>query len=597
MLRLSNVLYATLLFATTFTMVSCGGGGAADVVKSIPEDAVMVGTMDVKQLMEKADFEAVKQMDFYKDMLAEAEREAPEVVPFLKNPKESGISLDGNFGMFLKMNPTAGLDAEPFVTFMMPIADVAKVEDLMTKAREKNPNMPKAESKGDYQVIKVDNEMALAWSSNLMCMTNIQGDEEMAKLFNPEKGKSIRNNKSFKKHLKEKKDAMLWVTSDPLADALEKSQYSRDVTGALMFMQLSNAVLKDNSFSGYYNFEKGSIEAGAHFDLNEKLREEFGIVFKEKIDIDFTKYMPAEGLMSMGAFGLNLEGIENVLAKRMLNMPIDMALSEVGLSLKSLTGGLDGEMAFASYADTTAMGQSVVFALGLKDKSLVDKLLTLAETSGAKVERNGKRLTVSPPAMIDPMDPSLGGLGGMDDLGGMGDFGMDKIEAVITDDAIVFSNKAGVLDKIAAGGYSGAEAANNEYIKEAMSGWMGVYYDYEGMLKNMAEMASNPYGSPGLLSMSMSPMGGLMMEMMSKYNEFTQAVTVFKGHDTYGKVYMKTTDKNSLKRMLEIANELYKNKDELEKEFNKAMEEEEAKIEEEMKKYEEELDKGDDVNI
>lgn len=597
MLRLSNVLYVAILFITTLSMSSCGF--SAGPINSIPSDALMVGTMDVKQLMEKADFEAIKQMDFYKDMLAKAEREAPEIVAFLQDPKEAGISLDGNFATFLKLNPD-NIDGEPLYAVMLPIADVAKLEESIKKAQEKKTAVPETESKGGYQLIAIDGTN-IAWSSKLLAMTNMQG-EELDKLFSPDKDKSIQNNKNFKKHLAEKKDAMFWITSDPIAKAIKNSKYSRDLSGVLLLMQLSNQALENNSISAYYNFEKGSMEGGAHFDFNEKLREEFGIVLKDKVETDFTKYMPAEGLMSMGALGIDLEGVEKMLAKRMLNMPIDMALGEVGLSLKKLAGGLDGELAFASYADTSSiMGQSIVFALGIKDKKFVDKLLGLVEDTGAKIEKNGNRLTITPPAMTNPIDPSLreeleeevfDGMEGLEDLANLG---MTKIEAVITDDALVFSTKAGVLDKVAAGGYAGAEAANNEYIQEALSGWAGVYYNYEGFLNNMADVTM--LGTPGLVPMGMNPMSSIMLKIMAKYNEFTHAVTVFKGHDTYGKVYMKTTDKNSLKRMMEIANDAYKNRAEIEKEINKAMEEAMKKYEEEIKEEMEEMEKENDINI
>lgn len=597
MLRLSNVLFATLLFATTLSMSSCSF--SASPINSIPADAAMVATMDVKQLMEKADYEAIKQMDFYKEMLTEVEREAPEALAFLQDPKEAGISLDGNFSFFLKINPD-DFKGEPMIAAMLPISDVAKVEGLMNKAREKNPNMPKAESKSGYQVLPLDGESKLAWSSTLLAITNIKGDEELGKLFSPDKDNSIHNNKSFEKHLKEKKDAMLWMTSDPIAKAILDSEHSRDISGFMMLMQLSNKVLQDNSISAYYNFEKGAIEAGAHFDFNEKLREEFGIAVKDKIETDFTKYMPAEGLMSMGALGLDLSGIESILTKRMLHMPTNAILGNVGLSLGTLVKGLDGELAFATYADTSSvLGQSVIFALGLKDKSLVDKVIKLAQSTGANVEKKGNRLTITPPAMVDPIDPSMradiekyGGMEGLEDLGSLGMF---KVEAVITDDALVFSTKAGVLDKIAAGGYTGSEAANNEYIKEALSGWTGAYYNYGAFLDGMANMPTG--GTPGLLSMGMNPMSSIMIKMMAKYNEFTHAVTVFKGHDTYGKVYLKTTDKNSLKRMLEIADDVYKNREELMKEFGKAMiEEEMMEGFEEMIKEESEKEEKD-INL
>ena len=65
-----------------------------DALAYVPGSSSMVTAIHVKNLMQKADFESVKQMDFYQEMIAETADNDPEISRILLNPEASGIDLD-----------------------------------------------------------------------------------------------------------------------------------------------------------------------------------------------------------------------------------------------------------------------------------------------------------------------------------------------------------------------------------------------------------------------------------------------------------------------------------------------------------------------
>ena len=66
-------------------------------LQHIPKTASSVSVINLKNLMQKADFEAVQQMDFYQASIEDMKKEGEEVAAaILENPEQSGVDLDKN---------------------------------------------------------------------------------------------------------------------------------------------------------------------------------------------------------------------------------------------------------------------------------------------------------------------------------------------------------------------------------------------------------------------------------------------------------------------------------------------------------------------
>ena len=66
--------YSTLLLAILFVFSSCDNGSIMknDVLTSVPKDVSMVTAVNLPDLLKKADFDNVKTMEFYEEVIREA---------------------------------------------------------------------------------------------------------------------------------------------------------------------------------------------------------------------------------------------------------------------------------------------------------------------------------------------------------------------------------------------------------------------------------------------------------------------------------------------------------------------------------------------
>ena len=68
-------------------------GSSSKILNSIPQNAISITEINVPSILDKMDFESVKQMEFYQEMAQEAARENPLFKEVLLDPSNSGIDL------------------------------------------------------------------------------------------------------------------------------------------------------------------------------------------------------------------------------------------------------------------------------------------------------------------------------------------------------------------------------------------------------------------------------------------------------------------------------------------------------------------------
>lgn len=547
-------LLGAFAFFAMFTMMSCGDSNtkqaANGIENSIPVDASMVMLINTKQLMEKADMNALKETAFYKDMLSEFEEKSPEAKVFFEDPSSAGFDLGSNLGFFIDVPTTYEKITDINVAFIMPVADLAKVEATLGKIMEKNPDYKIEEQDGYKKVVLKDNNQ-IVYNDKLLAITNISDAAKVQSIVNPS-GENIRSNDNFNKHFKEGKDILFWTHADNMiAAALKESKADGKITGALAMAQLSEDILKNNYMSAYYDFKNGEIDAGTYFDFSDALVDEMGDLMAEKLAVDYSKYLPQDNMGMAMSFGINPSGILNFVAKRGFDKMADNMLQNFKLSLEDIKNGITGDMAVAVYpSEEEGATPAGLFALGVKDKAFVQGLIDNFGALAGMVKDGDNYVMMGGKSMDDP------------------DAEPNKIILNLQDDALLVSNSMDLINQSLAGG-------SNEVVATMQEGWMGMYINYELLKKHQGAFADDV----------LDPSSQAISKMLNEYNELKDIKVLCNGSNIEARTSLATQDINSLKRLIEIANEMYKNKEKLMEEFEKSME-----MEDEFEGFEEEFD-------
>ena len=131
-------LFAVLVLGTSCTEKSVSLKDAA--VEVIPANSAAVTAIDLKRIMDKADFPAIQKMEFYQAMISEVSSDNPGVVAVMKDPAQSGIDMEGR-AYFVQdidvMNPDNSVNV-----ITLGLKDKAAFEKLVTNG---NSNDVKSE--------------------------------------------------------------------------------------------------------------------------------------------------------------------------------------------------------------------------------------------------------------------------------------------------------------------------------------------------------------------------------------------------------------------------------------------------------------------
>ena len=178
----------------------------------IPSDAAMVGSMNMQSLMDKMDFESVKDMDFYKNMMGEMKDDRPELVYLMQDPTQSGIDLSSNVYMFSDMENVK--DGNGYMGTVFNIKDATQFVEMLKKGN-KNGDLVIEEKKG-LKVVQIGNNAAIAFNDNTgiavsgtLNMNGFQMDDDATEtsgaadraveMFTKKPSEDITSNKKFSK--------------------------------------------------------------------------------------------------------------------------------------------------------------------------------------------------------------------------------------------------------------------------------------------------------------------------------------------------------------------------------------------------------------
>ncbi len=455
---MKNNLIFTLLFLSILTVYSCSNSAGAEdaLLKSIPQDVSMVTSIDADAILEKADFEQVKNMEFYQEMIKETKRYNSTLGEVLVDPAASGIDLSKNIYMAHHFDPDN--PEEVFIGITAAVKDKAALEKLI----QSNSKF-KVSKHGDFDVA-MSGSQSVAWNGDqvLLGMTNSYSDPlpKIEKFFTTTEANSIAADKDLGKAINGKHDIASWFSSNAFA----KSPMLKNV---LIMASIDANAINDNYVHSYVDFNDGDIEARSNLFLQDALMADINLLFKDKVSTDFSKYVPA-GANSVMTVALDFEGVQQMLSKRpQASMMIDFGLKEYGLSVADIANTFDGDILLYSTAngDMAAPGS---FATTVKDTDKLNKFLALATEYD----------------ILEKIDDKTYSLKNMRTLAGNRNFG--DAQLLILDDMIFIGADPATLEAVKTGGFRGNERIDASKIKNLRSNIFAGFMDYDEMLKSIS---------------------------------------------------------------------------------------------------------------
>jgi len=380
-----------VLILITFAFASCKS--KLHVAKMVPADAVFVGYMNTKSLLDKLPYSDVKATQMYKDIAADTS--LPDWgKKMLENPEQSGIDLEkgllafvhkgsGNsVNMVVEGAVKSASDFEKFNKSLDPSAQATKEKNINVLVL-KNQSVVGWNDKDFVYVINSDADPSEFENFSDSTLPKLpKGNIEEAKaycisLFSLPEDSSLAGDKRFAKLMDEKGDVKVWLNNESMFNMIPQ-------LGMLSMLKI-NDLIKDARSTYVINFENGKIELDQKAYLNKQL---FDIAKKysgDNVSADQISRIPSNNIAAFMAFNYKPEGIKEVLKLLGMDGMANMYLGQMGFTLDEITGAQNGKLS-VSVSDldlskpegATGMNDSdfnVLVAVGVGDKAKFDKVL------------------------------------------------------------------------------------------------------------------------------------------------------------------------------------------------------------------------------
>ncbi|MEI8278248.1 MAG: DUF4836 family protein [Bacteroidota bacterium] len=339
----------------------------------IPNDAVVVVSLDTKELGKRIAWSAITGSPLFKAMQKRAGNETAT-----KDIENAGIDALNTFYLYIKNDKR--FNNGNSVTALVPLSDAAKWETFVKKVV---PNisfkqLPKRKE------AKLADGMYAGWNDHLLIIMNVipnpqdyytnsitdsavvtstdhpidevQVSAEMENSFNISKENALTQNIRFTKLQKEANDISLWINYDQVM-----SQYlASGLTNMMNGISLSNILWKDGAFAAGINFQKGRISSKMLYYTSDEMKE-IGKDFSEKnLDKDMLDRLPKRNLDMLFTFHLSPKGTKSILDKIGLLGFLNLTLSSQGLTVDDILGAFTGDMVATMNDFSIQKNQNVV---------------------------------------------------------------------------------------------------------------------------------------------------------------------------------------------------------------------------------------------
>jgi hypothetical protein len=365
-----------LLASAVLFITACKKDALApsDALAYVPATASNVTAIDLKSLLQKADFEAIKQMSFYKDMIAETESRDPKLAKILLDPTSSGIDLSGKIYTATDIGQD---NAEAFTTyFFIPLKDAKAFGSLF----EEHKTSITVEN--GISLFDEGKDAIFGWNESVavLAIGNKQDSDFKGRViaaFQPKTDNPLLKDGNLQKALSGNHDITSWLSTNELAK-------NSGAVFALSMMDVKSDALKGNFIHSYADFEKGKLVGRSEFMFNDQMGKDFiGRFFKHEAKTDFSKVLPQQKLTFATVMALDLVGMDKFLSERPQNKDYaDFVLNKIGIKRRDLVEALGGDVMVAGYGGSTLNDANIQVSMSLRDEAKALELLEIAVKDG-----------------------------------------------------------------------------------------------------------------------------------------------------------------------------------------------------------------------
>ncbi len=367
------------LLAIFLLLISFQAVEAQKLARFIPADAGMVFGIDFGNLSKKADWDKIRQMEFFKEMMKESTKAAPNAKladqwnRMMNDASTIGVSTKDKG--YLYMTPKGGKDYGFGLVFA--VSDQAKFSQFMKDMIAETKQDIELKKAATYQYMTKDN-MAFAWNGEVGMFL---GNAPSAKAYNQDKNEavidgdleimlknammgnpmsSILKKKSYAGPAMQAFDMNTWLDYElimKLSNDFSGLNGANDPTGGMM--NAMQDMYKDTYVYMDMDFEKGSVDLGTKYFMSNEMTDLWKGVADVKMNKNFSKYIPAEGLLGYWGMAYNIENMvaamkemgAKMLGKDMPNVEemVTESLHKMGVNMddKSLFKMMKGDAVFA----------------------------------------------------------------------------------------------------------------------------------------------------------------------------------------------------------------------------------------------------------
>ncbi len=333
-----------------------------DALQYMPTDVTAVAVIRPQQMMNKADFEAVRQMEFYREMVDEAADELPFSAELFEDPARTGIDLEQN--MYLANWPAWGESGDDATALFFSLADTAAFARMVDQLEAKPQVSP-----AGYRYSTAGNDGVLAWDGRIGLAMKGEGfTDGPDRFFKQAPEASLAANRNLQQCLEEDFDMALWLNANALPGDVNTNL-------AENLGIVDPEALRDNYIHNYVFFEEGRIRNESRFFIRKKLRNDLDLFFREGVEEDLTPYIPGENLEALLTVAFDLPGIDQLLVEKYSKGFAEEAAQRYGFSLQDLLKALEGDMALGIYPRPDTMSQpELLFVATITDHDQLREL-------------------------------------------------------------------------------------------------------------------------------------------------------------------------------------------------------------------------------
>ncbi len=442
----------------------------------IPENSVFVLSISPERIMEKSDYEQVKEYGVFSDIFKKIQDSIPIFAELLETPRKSGIDFSRNTYFFILNNPKR--KRQFIVSLMMPLTDASKFESLVTASA----NVP-IQSDATFQYIQPEKgESVIAWNKEKAMIFGVsrgrRDQQVIADIFNLNEDASLASNAAFAKGFRGDHDLKTFINSTPFVANLPPGYLL-----APSLAGISKEALMGNYSFGSWDFEKGHMDGTFNYVIKSELTKHYSIFFKDELKTDFSQLIPSEGLSAVNTYALNLKGIhQGLVEKGVINMT-NAYLKNSNLEFKDVANAFDGDVSMAIYTRNEGEQKEYLGITNVENDKVLDQLLAFGVKTN-KLNRINKNLysSIETQGEENPFNARF--------YGGI----TSEFQLLKKGKSLYYSSDKALIQLIQSGKFKPLSQSNPEVQKALMTGVAGFYSDFQnGPFKQLMDFKELDY--------------------------------------------------------------------------------------------------------